>query len=65
MPYLALDGMGEVDPKEADDVAYMLANGQGKTRAGKYGEMRLPASWRFYPLAKSRSKATLPVLASA
>lgn len=42
---LALDEMGEVDPKEAGDVAYMLANGQGKTRAGKYGEMRLPARW--------------------
>lgn len=39
--------MGEVDPKEAGDVAYMLANGQGKTRAGKYGEMRLPARWRL------------------
>lgn len=44
---LALDEMGEVDPKEAGDVAYMLANGQGKTRAGKYGEMRLPARWRL------------------
>ncbi len=43
----ALDEMGEVDPKEAGDVAYMLANGQGKTRAGKYGEMRLPARWRL------------------
>ncbi|GHX95442.1 hypothetical protein VCSRO111_2130 [Vibrio cholerae] len=44
---LALDEMGEVDPKEAGDVAYMLDNGQGKTRAGKYGEMRLPARWRL------------------
>ncbi len=44
---LALDEMGEVDPKDASDVAYMLANGQGKTRAGKYGEMRLPARWRL------------------
>lgn len=39
--------MGEVGPKEAGDVAYMLASGQGKTRAGKYGEMRLPARWRL------------------
>lgn len=39
--------MGEVDPKEAGDVAYMLANGQGETRAGKCGEMRLPARWRL------------------
>ena len=26
---------------------FVLANGQGKTRAGKYGEMRLPARWRL------------------
>lgn len=68
---LALDEMGEVDLKEAGDIAYIfatslwlplrailrmfkivpddfvLANGQGKARAGKYGEMRLPARWRL------------------
>lgn len=26
---------------------FVLANGQGKTCAGKYGEMRLPARWRL------------------
>ncbi|WP_236574480.1 hypothetical protein [Shewanella algae] len=26
---------------------FVLANGQGITRAGKYGEMRLPARWRL------------------
>ena len=26
---------------------FVLANGQGKTRAGKYGEMRLPTRWRL------------------
>jgi hypothetical protein len=31
---LVLDELGQVDPKVAGESAYMLANGQGKARAG-------------------------------
>lgn len=43
---LCLDEMGQVDGKEAGEVAYMLANGQGKSRARKDGSGRKPAQWR-------------------
>ncbi|EQD72895.1 inner membrane protein [mine drainage metagenome] len=36
-----------MDPMEAGDVAYMLANGQGKTRASRNGTARASASWRI------------------
>jgi putative DNA primase/helicase len=42
---LILDEIGQVDPKEAGDTAYMLANGSGKTRANRSGDSRLPATW--------------------
>lgn len=44
---LCLDEMGQVDAKEAGQVAYMLANGAGKLRAGRGGEARKPAEWRL------------------
>ncbi|MBX9721900.1 MAG: DUF927 domain-containing protein, partial [Candidatus Obscuribacterales bacterium] len=37
---LLLDEIGQVDPKVAGDIAYMLANGQGKGRANKSGGAR-------------------------
>lgn len=43
---LCLDELGQVDGAEAGQVAYMLANGQGKTRANKFGEARPAAEWR-------------------
>lgn len=43
---LALDEMGQVDPREAGEVAYMLANGAGKSRAKRDGSARPPAEWR-------------------
>lgn len=43
---LALDEMGQVDPKEAGETAYMLANGQGKARAGRSGNSRPRRHWR-------------------
>jgi uncharacterized protein (DUF927 family) len=44
---LCLDEMGQVDGREAGQIAYMLANGQGKTRANRSGETRAAAEWRL------------------
>ncbi|KQP24987.1 hypothetical protein ASF25_21420 [Methylobacterium sp. Leaf100] len=44
---LCLDEMGQVDGREAGAIAYMLANGVGKTRASRTGEARPPAEWRL------------------
>lgn len=44
---LCLDEMGQVDGREAGQIAYMLANGVGKTRAGRSGEARPAAEWRL------------------
>lgn len=44
---LVLDELAQVDPKDAGDVAYMLANGQGKVRAQKNGFARASMNWRI------------------
>lgn len=44
---LCLDEIGQVDGRDAGQIAYMLANGQGKTRAGRSGETRPSAEWRL------------------
>ncbi len=44
--FLALDEMGQVEGKAAAASAYMLANGQGKSRAAKTGAARRAATWR-------------------
>ena len=44
---LVLDELAQVDPKEAGEVAYMLANGSGKARAGKNGAARARQEWRL------------------
>ncbi|MBL26159.1 MAG: hypothetical protein CMM50_01215 [Rhodospirillaceae bacterium] len=43
---LCLDELSQVDARTAGSVAYMLANGAGKSRAGRGGEARVPATWR-------------------
>jgi uncharacterized protein (DUF927 family) len=43
---LLLDEMGQCDPREVGAVAYMLANGIGKTRSTRNGEARRPMRWR-------------------
>ena len=43
---LALDELGQVDSRECGEVAYMLANGQGKTRAGRTGLARPAVRFR-------------------
>ncbi len=44
---LILDELSQIDPKEAGEAAYLLANGQGKTRAARSGTARQAASWRL------------------
>lgn len=44
---LPLDELAEIDPRKAGEVAYMLANGQGKSRANKNGAARNRKSWRL------------------
>ena len=44
---LVLDELSQCEPKQAGDAAYMLANGQGKARAGRNGNARQSASWRL------------------
>jgi uncharacterized protein (DUF927 family) len=44
---LILDELSQIDPKEAGEAAYLLANGQGKTRAQRSGTARQAASWRL------------------
>ncbi|MCY4046114.1 MAG: DUF927 domain-containing protein [Cellvibrionales bacterium] len=43
---LVLDELSQLDPKYAGEIAYMLANGQGKQRAKKSGLSKKPFKWR-------------------
>jgi putative DNA primase/helicase len=43
---LCLDELSEVSPREAGNIAYMLANGQGKGRARRDGSARPAFVWR-------------------
>ena len=42
---LVLDELGEVESRDAGAVAYMLANGTGKVRAGRTGGLRKSHRW--------------------
>jgi putative DNA primase/helicase len=44
---LVLDEMGEVDPKDAGSIAYMIGNGAGKTRSDRNGDARSKKTWRL------------------
>jgi uncharacterized protein (DUF927 family) len=43
---LCLDELGQVDGKDADNIAYMLANGQGKKRMKDKGGLRDSSYWQ-------------------
>ncbi len=45
--FLVLDELGQVDPKEAGQVAYMLANGSSKARGNRDGGTRPMKKWRL------------------
>lgn len=44
---LVLDELGQLDPRLVGESAYMLANGQGKSRATRSGGARPRQSWRL------------------
>ena len=44
---LLLDELAQMDPREAGETCYMLANGGGKSRAARTGGARDRASWRL------------------
>ena len=44
---LCLDELAQLDAKVAGESAYMLANGQGKSRAGRTGAARPRLTWRL------------------
>jgi putative DNA primase/helicase len=48
---LILDELAQLDPREAGSVAYMLANGCGKSRASQTGEARAAKRWLTFFLS--------------
>lgn len=44
---LVLDELAQVDAREAGEIAYMLANGSGKARAGRSGTARARQTWKL------------------
>lgn len=44
---LILDEIAQLDPKDAGAVAYMIANGSGKTRSDRHGDARDKKTWRL------------------
>lgn len=55
---LILDELSEVSPSKAGEVAYMLANGQGKKRLDKNCEARETLSWRLIFLSSGEVDLT-------
>lgn len=45
--FLCLDELSQVEPKEAGSIAYMLGNGQGKSRASRTGASRAVSAWKL------------------
>ena len=43
---LCLDELAMIEPREAGEASYLLANGGGKNRARRDGGLREPATWR-------------------
>jgi putative DNA primase/helicase len=43
---LPLDEIGQLDPREAGEIAYLLSNGVGKARAGRTGQARAVVRFR-------------------
>jgi uncharacterized protein (DUF927 family) len=48
---LCLDEMGQVEAREAGEIAYMLSNGSGKNRAARSGSAKRAAKWRLLYLS--------------
>jgi putative DNA primase/helicase len=52
---LVLDELAQADPRRVGDVAYMLANGQGKVRADRTGDARPRKEWRLLFLSSGET----------
>lgn len=48
---LVLDELAQLDPREAGSIAYLLANGCGKSRASQTGEARAAKRWLTFFLS--------------
>lgn len=48
---LILDELAQIDPRQAGDAAYLLANGSGKSRANRAGEAKAAARWQVLILS--------------
>ncbi len=57
---LILDELSQMDPKDAGECAYLLANGQGKTRASRCGTAKQSMRWSL--LFISAGEETLSAL---
>ncbi len=55
---LILDELSQVDPAEAGEAAYLLANGQGKARASRTGAARQSSRWRLLFLSAGEESLT-------
>ena len=55
---LILDELSQIDPREAGEAAYLLANGQGKARASRTGTVRAAARWRLLFLSAGEESLT-------
>jgi putative DNA primase/helicase len=55
---LLLDELSQVDPREAGEAAYLLANGQGKARASRAGTAKQSASWSLFFLSAGEESLT-------
>ena len=55
---LILDELSQVDPKEAGEAAYLLANGQGKTRASRTGTVKQSSRWSLIFLSAGEESLT-------
>lgn len=55
---LILDELSQIDPKEAGEAAYLLANGQGKARASRAGTAKQAARWRLLFLSAGEESLT-------
>ncbi len=55
---LILDELSQIDPREAGEAAYLLANGQGKTRASRAGTVKQSSSWSLFFLSAGEESLT-------
>lgn len=53
---LCLDEIGECEPREIGNIAYMLANGQGKNRMNRNTSRRKPYTWHLLFISTGERK---------